>query len=180
MRIELKYFLKLFSFSIVFHLLGAFVCFCLDIDWINTAISDSTNENVFTFSEIFLNNLNVNFSICIIGFFTAGLYAFTYLFFNGFVMGSYFSYTFALFENPYQIILRATLPHCMEFMALWLSGSIGLFGFSVVYRIIKGERALHNSELSEILRILIFIIIITAIAAYLEVNISIPWVKGEL
>jgi uncharacterized membrane protein SpoIIM required for sporulation len=134
----------------------------------NLELSPSLKKEKFW--EIFTNNLKVNLlNVSGIGFF--GIPSFLNLVVNGFVLGVIYKsfYNSGLSIN---IILNGTLPHSIEFFGIWLSGAIGLKGFSICYKFIRFNSFPTKKEIYTLLILLLISILIITIAAWLEVYIT--------
>ncbi|MBD3373566.1 hypothetical protein GF406_00890 [candidate division KSB1 bacterium] len=121
--------------------------------------------------SVSLNNTFVCLKICINGLCSFGLYSLFCLLLNGYVLGNYA----ALMRNlnvPTSIILKATLPHFLEYIALWLSGAVGLNGIIIFFNLIRGKPIVNREQVRFLLKVIGIIFILVIISAYAEVRIS--------
>ena len=173
-----KILFKMFLISLFFYVIGICTSFWLQIDLLTINFDPVAENTEYSFLTLCLNNLNVHISIALLGFFSLGIYAIYCIFLNGFLMGIYVYTIFVNYENPWSIIAKGLLPHFMEFLAIWLSGAIGLYGIQVFFRLIKNEKIFKHNELKFLIKYILIIIFFTVIAAYMEIYVSVSWITG--
>lgn len=140
-----------------------------DIDIARTLVG-TNSLSPFQFRTIITSN-----SLMIIqlgfGLITAGITTIISLILNSFttggVIGNAFKSGFLIPE-----ILRVTLPHSLEFIAVWLAASSGLRGFPYAMHIFARRQYPSYQQLRTDLTILAVSLLIIWVAAVLEYKIS--------
>ena len=123
-------------------------------------------KSTISFQKILKNNLMVVFNNCIYGFFSFGIYSTLNIFFNGFVFGLFLN--IIIKEAPISIILISTVPHFTEYIAIWLSGTLGLYGNLFFVRLIKDKKIIESKETYFLLLLILIIVILIIVSAYIE------------
>ncbi|MFC7195765.1 stage II sporulation protein M [Halosimplex aquaticum] len=102
---------------------------------------------------------------------------------NGAVVGAVVS--FAVRQTSWAVVLAALLPHgILELSAFFMAASIGLRVPHRVLRWLLGwdETPLSRVELVELAAISLLLVAMIAVAAWIEVNVTldvVEWVAGE-
>jgi uncharacterized membrane protein SpoIIM required for sporulation len=133
-------------------------------------LSISKNDKYETFTLIFINNLK-GCILNIVGGVMLGLVTLINLIYNGFFSAD-------IFVNSYKAgisiesILKVTLPHSFELIALWLSGAVGFYIAWEIIQFMRGKEKFTSPFYKNvgIYSLIIFVIILSA--AYVETYIS--------
>lgn len=135
----------------------------------------NSRDEFMEFKQILVNNLNAAFSILIFGFFTLGIYSVLMIFLNGFVLGIHVDYALNSVNIPLGIILKSILPHFLEYVALWISMALSLYGIIIIHRLCKSEPGmLTGDEVRLLIHASLIILLFITMAAFIEVKISLP------
>lgn len=90
---------------------------------------------------------------------------------NGYIMGIYVKKAL-LCNFSWATILKLTLPHFLEYLAIWISGAIGLHGFFLGINLLRGKKLPDARFFILISVAMIICILFIYIAAYLEYYVS--------
>ncbi|MFC7142231.1 stage II sporulation protein M [Halosimplex aquaticum] len=135
-----------------------------------------------SFVPLLVNNLRAMLFIGL-GAITGGLLSVFGLVVNGAVVGAVVS--FAVRQTSWAVVLAALLPHgILELSAFFMAASIGLRVPHRVLRWLLGwdETPLSRVELVELAAISLLLVAMIAVAAWIEVNVTldvVEWVAGE-
>jgi len=115
--------------------------------------------------HIFFNNLMLC-ALCVIGTLLFSLPTIVYLVYNGFIAGQ------IIFKSievaGYSKTLAVSLPHSIEFVSLWLSAAFSFYLTPQYYRLVVKEDSQIFTTLKSSKVLFFVIIILVAIAAFLE------------
>lgn len=149
--------------------LGFYLGYGFDVKVSAQLISKNEREYLFILNSsawyIFLNNLMLCV-LCLIGVLLFSLPTIVYLVYNGFIAGQ------IIFKSVevvgYSKTLAISLPHSIEFVSLWLSSAFSFYLTPQYYRlVVKGDSQIITTLKSS--KMLFFVIIVlVAIAAFLE------------
>ena len=125
---------------------------------------------------IFLNNLKV-IMVNISGLISSGIITFFTLLLNGYVFGLILHN--AIEEKfSFLFIGAKIIPHFPEYIAIWLSGGVGLSGIYIFRRLNHMDIPLTKSEYILLLKYILLSILLIFIAAYTEKYISLASIFG--
>jgi len=68
------------------------------------------------------------------------------------------------------LIMKSTMPHFLEYVSLWITGSIGLHGISVFKNLLHGNIILKKQDLQKTFIVTCICLVFTLIAAYVEAH----------
>jgi uncharacterized membrane protein SpoIIM required for sporulation len=154
---------KLFSFIIFIWILS------LLFGMMNPLMFQRITEQkiVPTFYDIFKNNIRIIFSN-LSGILTFGITSFFALVINGYVLGMYIG-TAANNNFEFLFLLKLTLPHFSEYIAIWISCYCGIYGFFYFYK----KKTIYVC-LIEVSEFVIISEILMLFAAVMEIMYAIP------
>jgi stage II sporulation protein M len=175
---------KLFGISILVWLLGFVTRLIIEDEGLynvpETSISKENQKkvkaidyshNFQNFKYILGNNAMASISL-ILGFITLGSITIFGLGWNGFIVSDAFM-TERHFGNSFINVFNKLLPHSSELIAIWLSGSIGIFISILVLKAVVKQKFPDKKDLKILMTSFCLIVICLVISAYLEAYISI-------
>ena len=176
-----KLFLFFVLISIIIFIIGFSISFSCKSSLITECEMKNNNGNFnfehklnnFNFENIFSNNAKMVIYNCLIGLVSGGIYSVYNIFFNGFFFGGYLKFLVSK-GYPYCLILKGILPHFLEFIAIFISGGVGLFGIILLIDLITGEKTIDIVFFKEFVKLIAIILLLIGISAYMEVYVSLP------
>lgn len=127
------------------------------------------SEIPITASSIFDNNLRLMIGN-ISGIVAFGIPAIINLVINGAIMGLFLKKALSV-QMPLSILAQSTLPHFLEYIALWITGSIGLHGIPVLKKLLKGSPILSKTDFIKTFIVTGICLLFTFIAANIEATV---------
>lgn len=167
---------KLLILSIFTYLIGVIIPFFLTFNFTDSQLQSSTEFlNKLQISNNFdtwIRILKTNFLVVvynILGGLSIGVISFCITVYNGFILG----YLIKVFTtiNSTSFLLKHTLPHSVEIIAIILSCYLGYkFGASLLAYIIKNKKISYHKSDFIIYVITLFIVLISSIIeAYVSI-----------
>jgi uncharacterized membrane protein SpoIIM required for sporulation len=157
---------------VVGGLVGWAILSSIPLEQLSQFAPDASVLPELTFWGIFSNNM-VAMSVLMLGALTFGLLSLFGLFLNGLIVGAIVPV--ALDELSMVVLVAYIAPHgIIEIPALLMAGSIGL---RVPHRIVRyllgyDDTLLSRVELYELATLFVVLVVMIAVAAYIEVNIT--------
>ncbi|MDN5277336.1 MAG: hypothetical protein PWR01_1301 [Clostridiales bacterium] len=132
-----------------------------------------TSEVSLHFWDIFLNNIGIGLLIILVGLITLGIGGLLIVVFNGFYLGYILSSVIKV--HGLKVIITAIAPHFFpEMMATFLCCAVGFESrIWIEEKLINSKKGNSKTERFKIILLtLIIILVLFAIAAWIETNIS--------